>query len=457
MENKSNDKNNIEFSAPVIKVIGLGGGGGNAVDRMVGLGYNIGKVEFVVANTDMQALNSNRADKKLMIGPALTHGLGSGGNPEVGENAALESEYAIREALTGADVVFLTAGMGGGTGSGSIAVAARIARELGAITISVVNTPFSFESGRRISNARKYLGKLAMYSDTLITIPNDQLLKISNKNISLKEAFEFADDVLRQGIIGITQLLTGYGEINVDFSHVRNMMQNGGGSLLSIGYGSGPDKVSQALYQALNHPLLEHLPIENATGIIANFTGSEDLSFSDVMDGLNYLQQLANNQADIVPGQIIDNTMGDTVQIILIITGIASTPIESIDSSRKEKTTSPQIYAQRSEKFRAPEPSYAQDMKIDSTSTEKPVEKELEPVMAISEKKKAVNDSKILPTSSVPGDLKVSPDAEAAYNTFMSPLGLAGTEPSSVNVMEDNLDIDSQSDLDIPTFIRRKM
>ena len=216
----------IVYNKPVIKVIGLGGGGGNAVSRMIS--RNFTEVDFIAANTDSQALKSNSAPTKLLIGPGITRGMGCGGNPEIGELAALESESLIREALQGADIVFLTAGMGGGTGSGAIGVAAKIAKDLGAVTISVVNTPFSFESGKRITNARTYLNKLAAHSDTLIAIPNDQLLKIVPRDLSLKESFEIADDVLRQGVLGISQLLTGVGEINVDFSHIRNMMMNGG-------------------------------------------------------------------------------------------------------------------------------------------------------------------------------------------------------------------------------------
>lgn len=445
---KLNSSNEIVYNKPVIKVIGLGGGGGNAVSRMISRGYT--DVEFIAANTDSQALRQNCAPKKLLIGPGVTRGMGSGGNPEVGEQAALESEAAIREALKGADIVFLTAGMGGGTGSGAIGIAAKIAKELGAVTISVVNTPFSFESGKRIVNARTYLSKLAAYSDTLIAIPNDQLLKIVPKDLSLKQSFEVADDVLRQGVLGISQLLTGTGEINVDFSHIKNMMMNGGGSLLTIGYGKGPDKVSKAMYQALNHPLLEHLPIENATGIIANFTGDEDLSFTEVMEGMGYLQKLSNNRAEIIPGQIIDNRMKDEVELILIVTGMASTPLESL-------STQSALHKAPAEKEKMPVSvkSYRSIQEIHAKSVIEEETELLEPVYAAMESMETV-EGKIEPSSS-PAKLEISAAAEAAFETFMSPLGLSGYTPASVTIPNEPSDTDKLQDLDVPTFIRRKM
>ena len=447
MDNMNFAQQDIVYNKPVMKVIGLGGGGCNAVDRMLSMGYGAEDVEFIAANTDLQALQRSNADTKILIGPQLTNGLGSGGRPEIGEKAAWESEAALRKALTGADIVFLTAGMGGGTGSGSISVAAQIARELGAITIAVVSTPFSFEAGKRITNARTRLSKLAQHCDTLITIPNDQLLKVSPSNITLRQAFAYADDVLRQGIMGITQLLSGTGDINVDFSHIRHMMANGGGSLLSIGYGKGEDKVSTALYQALNHPLLEHLPIENATGIIANFTGGEDLSFGEVMEGLSHLQQFSGNSAEIIPGQIVDPNMKDEVQIILIITGIASTPLNSesaatIANKAETGSTAARVYSEPVE-YVAPA-----------------AEPEPEPEMAYSTTENvsyATAEDRIIPTAQadVPS-YTPSPAANAAFDTIMEPLGLSGIEPSSRKVSDTRASVESV-DLDTPTFLRRRL
>lgn len=434
-----------------MKVIGLGGGGCNAIDRMLTMGYGTDDVEFIAANTDLQALQRCQANTKILMGPQLTNGLGSGGRPEVGEKAAWESEDVLRKALSGADIVFLTAGMGGGTGSGSISVAAEIAREQGSITIAVVSTPFSFEAGKRITNARTRLSKLAEHCDTLITIPNDQLLKVSPSNITLREAFAYADDVLRQGITGITQLLSGTGEINVDFSHIRHMMANGGGSLLSIGYGKGEDKVSNALYQALNHPLLEHLPIENATGIIANFTGGEDLSFGEVMEGLSHLQQFTGNNAEIIPGQIVDPNMKDEVQIILIITGIASTPLksETVDKSGAEigtVSTASRVYAEpvRYAVETAPEP-----------------EPEMEMAYAVAEpaaaNASASSSDRLIPSE--PAEVSgytPSDAANAMFDTIMQPFGLSGIESSSRKVGEKRNGMDSV-DYDTPTFLRRRL
>lgn len=318
---------------PVLKIVGLGGGGSNAVNRLMELGLQ--DVEFIAANTDIQALRQSLAPVKIQLGPKLTRGLGAGGNPKVGQAAAEESYRELAAAMTGADMVFLTAGMGGGTGTGSIAVAARIARALGAVTVAVVTTPFSFEMGRRQQNARDGLAMLQPHTDTLITVPNDRLLQIAPRNLTLDLAFQLADDVLRQGIQGIAELITQPGLINVDFAHIRQIMKMGGGALMSIGIGEGENKAFKAIDQALHHPLLESVSIENATGIIANFTGGSDLTFVEVMEALNHLQALTNNQADIIPGVINDPRMDDRAQVILVITGLGAMPIEAAMPTRK--------------------------------------------------------------------------------------------------------------------------
>jgi cell division protein FtsZ len=315
----------LNVKPPVLKVIGLGGGGSNAINRMIELGLS--GVDFIAANTDAQALRNSLAPVKIQLGPQLTRGLGAGGNPEAGEGAAEESIKELKAAMQGADMVFLTAGMGGGTGTGSIAIAARVARSLGAVTVAVVTMPFSFEVGRRQKNARAGLAKLRPFTDTLITIPNDRLLKIARPDLTLEMAFRLADDVLRQGIQGITELITEPGVINVDFSHIRKIMQIGGGALLSIGIGEGEGKARKAIEYALHHPLLESINLENATGLIANFTGGSDLTFFEVMDALNELQNRTNGQAEIVPGVINDERMQNRAQVILIITGLGATAI----------------------------------------------------------------------------------------------------------------------------------
>ncbi len=311
---------------PVLKVVGLGGGGSNAINRMIELG--ISGVEFIAANTDAQALKNSLAPTKIQLGPRLTRGLGAGGDWKIGEAAAEESYKDLNAALAGADMVFLTAGMGGGTGTGAISIAARVARALGAVTVAVVTTPFGFEIGRRQVNAREGLARLRPYTDTLITIPNDRLLKIASRDLTLEMAFRLADDVLRQGIQGISELITEPGLINVDFAHIRTVMQSGGGSLLSIGFGQGERKAQKAIEQALHHPLIDDIHLENVSGIIVNFTAGSDLTFMEVMEALNNLQEKTNNQAEIIPGVITDERMGDRVQVIMILTGIGATPIE---------------------------------------------------------------------------------------------------------------------------------
>lgn len=311
---------------PVLKVLGLGGGGCNAINRMIELGLS--GVEYIAANTDSQTLKTCLAPTKIQLGPRLTRGLGAGGDPKVGEAAAEESYGELNRALSGADMVFLTAGMGGGTGTGSIPIAARVARNLGAVTIAIVTMPFSFEVGRRQKNARDGLALLRQYTDTLITVPNDRLLQIAERNLPLELTFRMADDVLRQGIMGITELITQPGLINVDFAHVRQIMQLGGGSLLAIGTASGQGKAIQAVERALHHPLIESINLDHATGIIANFTAGQDLTFMEVADALTFLQGKTNNQAEIIPGVIVNDDMGDKVQVILVITGLGATPVD---------------------------------------------------------------------------------------------------------------------------------
>ena len=316
----------LQAPLPIIKVVGLGGGGCNAVNRMIEHGMR--GVEFIACNTDKQALISSLADVNIQLGPKSTRGLGAGGIPTIGEKAAEESFQTLADALDGSDMVFLTAGMGGGTGTGAISVAARVAKTIGAVVIAVVTTPFSFEMGRRQKNALVGLQKLRQFTDTLITVPNDRLLEVAPHDLPLEMAFKLADDVLRQGVSGISELLTETGLMNVDFAHVRHVMSLGGGALMSIGTGEGENKAMKALKQALNHPLLDDIKIDTATGIIANFTGGDDLTFAEVAETLTYLQQQSGNRAEIIPGVISDDNLADRVQVILIVTGLGGVPIE---------------------------------------------------------------------------------------------------------------------------------
>lgn len=330
MNNYSTYTSHVPLSTalPKIVVLGLGGGGSNAINRMIESGMQ--GVTFIAANTDAQSLAHNLAPNKIQLGPKSTRGLGAGGLPVVGESAAEESTKELASLLHGADMVFLTAGMGGGTGTGAIPIAAKVAKASGAVTIAIVTRPFSFELGRRQRNAEEGLAKLSEYTDTLIVIPNDKLIEIAPRDLPLEMAFTLADDVLRQGVQGISELITETGLINVDFSHIKNVMTRGGGALMAIGTGSGPDKVQQAIEKALHHPLLDDIDLYSATGMIANFTGSNNMSFKDVTEALHTLQQATGSHADIIPGIITDPRMEDRVQLILIVTGIGVKPEQSL-------------------------------------------------------------------------------------------------------------------------------
>lgn len=317
----------IQVKPPNLKVIGLGGAGCNAVNRMIELGLS--NIEFVACNTDAQALGKSLAPNKVQLGPKLTRGLGAGGKPATGEAAAEESYRELSRALEGADMVFLAVGLGGGTGTGSAPIVARIARSLGAIVVAIVSLPFSFEVGKRQINAREGLSKLQQYTDTLITIPNDRLMNIASPDLPIEMAFRLADDVLRQGVQGVSELMSGSGLINVDFAHIRHMMLNGKGALLSIGIGEGDHKAMRAIENALNHPLLDAINIEDATGILVDFSGGSDLTFHEVADALTQLQEKTNNKAEIIPGAILDDRMVDRAQVIMIITGMGAMPVDT--------------------------------------------------------------------------------------------------------------------------------
>ena len=308
------------YHKPILKVLGLGGGGCNAIARMMELG--IRGVDYVAANTDHQALEANPAPVKIQLGPKVTRGLGAGGDPRIGEEAAKESAREIAAALSGAEMVFMTAGMGGGTGTGSIPVAAEIVRSLGAVAIAVVTMPFTFEIGRRQKNAAEGVAKLRQRTNTLIAIPNDRLLYVAPQNLPLEMAFRLADDVLRQAVQGISELITETGMINVDFAHIRRLIRMGGGAMMSMGHGHGENKTRKALEQALHHPLLETVSLESAAGVIANFTGGDDLTLFEVQDALTYLQELTTGQTEIVMGVINDKRLQDRVQVTLVITGL---------------------------------------------------------------------------------------------------------------------------------------
>ncbi|MBC7249357.1 MAG: cell division protein FtsZ [Anaerolineae bacterium] len=314
-----------------IKVVGVGGGGSNAVNRMIEEGLR--GVEFIAINTDAQALMLSQAPKRIRIGDKLTKGLGSGGDPEIGRKAAEESSDDLYEALTGADMVFLTAGIGGGTGTGASPVIARIAREIGALTIGVVTRPFSFEGARRRAVAEEGIEALKGEVDTLIAIPNDRLLQIVDKKASLREAFRVADDVLRQGIQGISELITVPGLINLDFADVRTIMSEGGAALMAVGRASGENRAVEAAQAAISSQLLD-VTIDGARGILFNVTGGLDLSLFEVNEAAEIIRETAHPDVNIIFGAVIDETMQDEIRITVIATGF-----EATGHARKAATT----------------------------------------------------------------------------------------------------------------------
>ena len=301
-----------------IKVVGVGGGGCNAVERMIKEGLQ--GVEFIAINTDAQALMLSSAQTRVRIGEKLTRGLGSGGNPEQGRKAAEESQEALYNVLRGADMVFVTAGMGGGTGTGAASIVAQIGRELGSLTIGVVTRPFSFEGQRRIQVAEAGIDKLKEQADTLIVIPNDRLLQIVDKHVNLQDSFKIADDVLRQGVQGISELITVPGLINLDFADVRTIMSEGGAALMAVGLGHGDDRALMAAEQAISSQLLD-ITIDRARGILFNVTGGPDLTLFEVNQAAAVIKETAHPDVNLIFGAVIDQNMGDEVRVTVIATG----------------------------------------------------------------------------------------------------------------------------------------
>jgi cell division protein FtsZ len=301
-----------------IRVIGVGGGGSNAVNRMIEEGV-VG-VDFIAVNTDAQALLLSKAPTRVRIGEKLTRGLGSGGNPEQGERAAEESVEDLYEVLKGSDMVFITAGMGGGTGTGAAPIIAKIGKEHGALTIGVVTRPFMFEGTRRSQSAEQGIEKLKEYVDTLIVIPNDRLLELTDKRMTLNDSFIMADDILRQGIQGISELITVPGLINLDFADVKAIMSEGGAALMAVGRGEGDDRARIAAEQAVSSRLLD-VTIDGAQGILFNVTGGPDMSLFEVNQAASIIRETAHPDANLIFGAVVDESMGDEIRITVIATG----------------------------------------------------------------------------------------------------------------------------------------
>jgi cell division protein FtsZ len=342
----STNKQEMETVEPIarIKVIGVGGGGSNAVNRMIDEG--IQGVEFITVNTDAQALVQAKAKSRLRLGDKLTRGLGAGGDPEIGRKAAEESADELYNALKGSDMVFVTAGMGGGTGTGAAPVVAQVAKESGALTIGVVTRPFTFEGMRRMQSAEVGIGKLKEHADTLIVIPNDRLLQIADKRASLQDAFRLADDVLHQGIQGISELITIPGLINLDFADVRAIMSEGGAALMAVGKGSGDERAKKAAEDAISSKLLD-ITIDGARGVLFNVTGGPNMTLFEVNQAAAIIRETSHPDVNLIFGAVIDPNMGDDIRVTVIATGFERNGIPRralekqprMDSRRSESTS----------------------------------------------------------------------------------------------------------------------
>jgi cell division protein FtsZ len=338
---KTNEEKQAEAFAR-IKVIGVGGGGSNAVNRMIDEG--IQGVEFIVANTDSQALMLTKATRRVRLGDKLTRGLGAGGDPEVGRKAAEESSDELYNVLKGSDMVFVTAGMGGGTGTGAAPIVAQIAKESGALTIGVVTRPFTFEGMRRMQSAELGIGKFKEHADTLIAIPNDRLLQIADKRASLQDAFRLADDVLHQGIQGISELITIPGLINLDFADVRAIMSEGGAALMAVGTGNGDERAKKAAEDAISSKLLD-ITIDGARGVLFNVTGGPGMTLFEVNQAAAIIRETAHPDVNMIFGAVIDPNMGDDIRITVIATGFErnAMPRRALERNTRENRREPSI------------------------------------------------------------------------------------------------------------------
>lgn len=347
MDNETNSMKN-QFAGAKIKVIGVGGGGGNAVNRMIT--EKVQGVDFIVANTDLQALNNSDAKTKIQLGPKLTKGLGAGSNPEVGEKAAEESEDQIQQAIEGADMVFITAGMGGGTGTGAAPVVAKIAKDGGALTVGVVTRPFSFEGPRRDKLAVEGLKKLKANVDTLIIVANNRLLEMIDKKTPMMEAFKEADNVLRQGVQGISDLIVTPGYINLDFADIKTLMSNQGSALMGVGSATGENRATEATKKAISSPLLE-VSISGAKHVLMDITGGKDLSMFEAQEASDVIKKAAGTNVDISFGMSLDESLGDEVRVTVIATGIdneqtAKKAVDRHQNAQKQTTNNQDTQSQ---------------------------------------------------------------------------------------------------------------
>jgi cell division protein FtsZ len=412
-----------------IKVVGVGGGGGSAINRMIENG--IKGVEFVAVNTDIQALHYNKASEKIHIGKTVTRGLGAGMNPELGKAAAEESQNEIREVLKGCNMVFITVGLGGGTGSGASPIVAEIARELGALTVAVVTKPFMFEGGQRKNIADRAFAELADKVDTIITVSNDKLLQVIDKKTSLLEAFNITDDVLRQGVQGIAEIITVPGVINADFADVKAVMSNAGSALMGIGQASGENRAVEAARAAINSNLLD-MSIDGARGIVFTITGGADLSMSEVSDAAKVITSAADEEAKIIFGAVIDEDLKDMIKITVVATGF--------DGKNNNKPS-------ESRKSYSPNHFIENELEKDNSSWLEKNKASLPPIKA-SQLKPLVTPAKISEKKENSEEEDLNTPTFVRKNLFGARLQTKKEEPE-----EDEED----DDLSIPAFIRKRM
>ncbi|MDO8526797.1 MAG: cell division protein FtsZ [Deltaproteobacteria bacterium] len=348
-----------------IKVIGVGGGGGNAINTMIE--YGLEGVDFIACNTDMQALRANKAGTKIQLGKELTKGLGAGANPDVGKNAALEDQRVMAELLEGADMVFITAGMGGGTGTGGAPVIARLAKEVGALTVGVVTRPFSFEGKHRAKHAELGIHELKESVDTLITIPNEKLLSLASDNLTMLEAFKQADQVLYQAVKGISDLITIPGLINLDFADVRTVMSETGLAMMGTGCSHGEHRAIDAATRAISSPLLEDMSIKGATGVLINISGGQNMTLKEISEASRLIQEEAHEEANILFGAVIDDTMNDEIRVTVIATGFDKPLTRMSNFPWRNQKPVKSIIAQPASVYS--QPTYSQPAPVQETIT----------------------------------------------------------------------------------------
>lgn len=442
----SDDNNNA-----VIKVIGVGGAGGNAVNRMIEDGVQ--GVSFIAANTDVQALNSNNAEVKIQLGPKLTRGLGAGSHPETGQKAAEESEETIEDALKGADMIFITAGMGGGTGTGAAPVIAEIAREAGALTVGVVTRPFSFEGPKRSKNAAEGIAKLKEYVDTLVIVANNRLLEIVDKKTPMMEAFKEADNVLKQGVQGISDLITSTDYVNLDFADVKTVMENQGAALMGIGRASGENRTVEATKMAISSPLLE-VSIDGAKQVLLNITGGPDLTLFEAQDASEIVSTAAGEDVNIIFGTAINPNLGDEVVVTVIATGIDDEAEAA--ASKQLPGRGHQVSAPR-EKPAAPKILTPEEAAPAAPVQEAPVQAEAaKPTSPVKEEKPAMMDP-ISVWGLNDDDYSRRQNPEEQKRQAEEKEVASDADPSSaISQIDINTDYDDDDDDDIPFFKHRR-